>query len=132
MPRPAATGTASARRPIRIASVARSISGRPFAFGALPKIPDLVLDLLLSRARADQLRSGPQLTPRHAPRRIDEDDDADRKKADEPGEPKQLRQDRRRLKRRLAARARGPRLLDNPPAMPSHQAEEDQEQDESA
>src|SRR5215210_906956 len=129
-PRPAATGIASARRPIRIASVTRSISGRPFAFGALLKVPDLVLHLRLGRARADQLRHGPQLTRPHEPRGIDEHDDADGEKAEEPGEPEQLRQHRRRLERRLAARARDPRLLDHAPAMPSDQAEEGQEQHE--
>src|SRR5712691_6329837 len=106
MPRPAATGTASASRPTRIAMVRRSMSACPFL--PLYEIADLLLDLLLRRARADGLGHAVEMPAPAHDQRVDQQQHADRDEAEQAGDPQQLRDHSRRLQRRLAARARRP------------------------
>src|SRR6266568_1571135 len=127
MPRPAATGTASASRPTRMTMVSPSMSACR-AFLPLLEIADLVLHLLLGRTRADGSCHAVQLAAPAQDQRVDQQQDADRDETQQTGDPEQLRDHDRRLQRRLAVRARGPRLRDDAEAVPGHQPEKSDEQ----
>src|SRR5260370_36739156 len=105
MPRPAATGTASASRPTRMSMVNPSMSGN-LAFLPLHEIADLVLDLLLGRTRADGLGHAAEMPAPAQDQRVDQQQDADRDEPEQTGDPQQLRDHGRRLQRRLAVRVR--------------------------
>src|SRR2546423_108476 len=90
MPRPAATGTASARSPIRSARVTPSISATILAFGALLQIPNLVLHLLLCRARADRSCHVSQIAGQNHRECLEQQQHADHDERRETGDPKRL------------------------------------------
>src|SRR5437763_4682268 len=124
MPRPAATGIASARSPISSARVTPSMSATAFAVGAFLQVADLVLDLLLGRARADGApRPGVVAAQDHA-ERIKEEENSDDHESEQADDPERLRDDGRRLECGLATRARGPRLRHHAETVPAHQSEE--------
>src|ERR1043165_3242447 len=122
-PSPAATGIASASRPMRIASVMPSMSAAPLARGAVLQVADLVLDLFFGRTRRDQPRHGSPISSRSKSQRRDEQDQPDHDERREPRDPDRLRDDRRRFQRRLAARSGGPGLGHDAEAMPGDQRE---------
>src|SRR5882672_8025129 len=105
MPRPAATGIASASRPMRIARVTPSISASALALGAFLQIADFVLNFLLGRTRADRPSGAGQVAARDHADRVQQQKDADDDKPEQADDPERLRKDRRRFERRLAARA---------------------------
>src|ERR1043165_292494 len=118
MPRPAATGIASASSPISSARVTPSMSATAFAVGAFLEVADLVLDLLLGRTRADgPPRAGVVAAHDHA-ERVEEQQNPHDHKAEQAANPKRLRDDGRRLQRGLAARARGPGFRHHAEAVP--------------
>src|SRR5205085_9075195 len=95
MPRPAATGIASARSPISSARVTPSISATALAFGAFLQVADLVLDLLLGRARADRARGALQIAAHDPAHRVEQEKDPDDDEAEQADEPERLREERR-------------------------------------
>src|SRR6266481_1300575 len=100
-PRPAATGTASARRPMRMSSVRLSTSVAPFAGLTVFQVADLVLDFLFHRAGAYQLRHAAQIAGRRKLERLDQKQHADCDERREADDPQRLRDDGRRLQRGL-------------------------------
>src|SRR5882724_4241120 len=96
-PRPAATGTASASRPMRMRSVMPSTSVAPFAGLTVLQVADLVLDLLLGGAGADQFRDAAQIAGRREPDRLGQKQHADRDERREADDPQRLRDDGRRF-----------------------------------
>src|SRR5687768_3991554 len=103
MPRPAATGIASASRPIRIRRVMPSTS-TPSANLAILQVANLILDLFLGRARADQCRHAAQIAREADPEGLKEQDDANHDERREARDPQHLRNNSGCLERRLAAR----------------------------
>src|SRR5882762_6560381 len=96
-PRPAATGTASARRPMRMSSVMPSTSVVPFAGLTVFQVADLVLDFFLGGAGADQFSDAAQIAGRRKPERLDQKQHADCDERREADDPQRLRDDGRRL-----------------------------------
>src|SRR5436190_23705460 len=97
MPRPAATGIAKARSPISSARVTPSISATALAFGAFLQVADLVLDLLLGRARADRARCALQISTHDHAHRMEQEQDPDGDEAEQADDPERLRDDGRRF-----------------------------------
>src|SRR5215210_7857551 len=91
MPNPAATGIASASRPMRSASVTPSISATPLTFGAFLEVADLILDLLLGRARADHARRAHQVIASDHAQRIQQEKNADDDESEQADDPQRLR-----------------------------------------
>src|SRR5438477_11596699 len=110
IPRPAATGIASANSPISSARVTPSISATALAFGAFLQVADLVLDLFLGRACADGPRCTSEIATHDHAKGIKEEKNSDDHESQQTDDPQRLRDHGRRFQRRLAARARGPRL----------------------
>src|SRR5215213_670578 len=129
MPRPAATGIASASRPMRSARVTPSILSPALAFGAFLQVANLVIDLLFGGARADQSCDAAQIARYRQPECMKKQQDTDDNKDRETDDPKRLRNDGRSFQRGLAARAGCPRLRDHTPSVPRHQGEEADQQD---
>src|ERR1043166_2211056 len=118
-PSPAATGMASASRPMRIASVIPSMSAASFPLGAILQIADLVLDLLFGRTGADQPRHGAPVSRCREPERGHEQHRPDGNEAEKARNPQRLRNDGRGFQRGLTARSRCPGLRHDPETMPA-------------
>src|SRR3954470_1708166 len=103
MPRPAATGIARASRPIRISSVMPSTSIAS-AILAIFQVANLILDLSLGRARADQCRHAAQIAREADPEGVKKQDDANHDEGRKARDPQHLRNNGGCLERRLAAR----------------------------
>src|SRR3981081_267779 len=91
IPSPAATGIASARRPMRSARVTPSMSATALAFGAFLQVADLVLDLFLGRARADRPRGALQIAPDDHAHRVEQEKHPDDDEAEQADDPERLR-----------------------------------------
>ena len=131
-PMPAATGIASASRPIRIDERgSQHVSRFPRAPGApsrsrISSSTSSSADrVLISRAAAAQIAGARDRSERASSRSADHDEDH------QAGEPQDLRDHGRCLQRRLAARTRYPGLRHHAPAVPGDQREEADEQDEA-
>src|SRR6476620_7880701 len=90
-PSPAATGIASASRPMRIASVTPSMSTASFPLRAILEIANLVFDLLFGGTRRDQLRHRASVACPREPERGGEQDHSDHDERQEPRDPDRLR-----------------------------------------
>src|SRR3954452_19259339 len=122
-PSPAATGMASASSPMRIARVMPSMSA-PFPRCAVLEVADLVLDLLLGRACADQLRHRAPVALHREPERCQKKDHTNQNERRETRNPDRLWNDGRGFQRRLTTRAGGPRLRHDTKPVPGDQRKE--------
>src|SRR3954451_16568237 len=121
-PSPAATGMASASSPMRIARVMPSMSA-PFPRCAVLEIANFVLDLLLGRACADQLRHRAPVALHREPERCHKKDHINHDERREARDPNRLRNNDGRFECRLAARSGGPGLGDDAQTVPGDERE---------